>query len=86
MSEQLLKAQEFGAVAPAMRVMASEDAPARTILCEDAGSFEVAHPTYPGQKTSYMHHSVHLVEPMIGHEFKQNAWGIMGLACCKTSR
>jgi len=45
MPEQVLKALEPSAVVPAMLVMASEDAPNRTIICAGAGSFEVAHIT-----------------------------------------
>jgi len=45
MPEQVLKALEPEAVVPAMLVMASEDAPNRTIICAGAGSFEVAHIT-----------------------------------------
>jgi NAD(P)-dependent dehydrogenase (short-subunit alcohol dehydrogenase family) len=45
MPEQVLRALEPHAVVPAMLVMASEDAPNRTIICAGAGSFEVAHIT-----------------------------------------
>jgi len=45
MPEAVLKALEPQAVVPAMLVMASEEAPNRTILCAGAGSFEVAHIT-----------------------------------------
>lgn len=45
MPEAVLKALEPQAVVPAMLVMASEDAPNRTIMCAGAGSFEVAHIT-----------------------------------------
>jgi NAD(P)-dependent dehydrogenase (short-subunit alcohol dehydrogenase family) len=45
MPEQVLKALEPSAVVPAMLVMASEEAPNRTIICAGAGSFEVAHIT-----------------------------------------
>lgn len=45
MPEQVLKALEPSAVVPAMLVMASDDAPNRTIICAGAGSFEVAHIT-----------------------------------------
>jgi NAD(P)-dependent dehydrogenase (short-subunit alcohol dehydrogenase family) len=45
MPEAVLKALEPEAVVPAMLVMASEDAPNRTILCAGAGSFEAAHIT-----------------------------------------
>lgn len=45
MPEQVLKALEPHAVVPAMLVMASENAPNRTIICAGAGSFEVAHIT-----------------------------------------
>jgi NAD(P)-dependent dehydrogenase (short-subunit alcohol dehydrogenase family) len=42
MPEQVLKALEPSAVVPAMLVLASEDAPNRTILCAGAGGFEAA--------------------------------------------
>jgi NAD(P)-dependent dehydrogenase (short-subunit alcohol dehydrogenase family) len=45
MPEAVLKALEPQAVVPAMLIMASEDAPNRTIICAGAGSFEVAHIT-----------------------------------------
>ncbi|MGV0958506.1 MAG: SDR family NAD(P)-dependent oxidoreductase [Limnohabitans sp.] len=45
MPEAVLQALEPQAVVPAMLVMASEDAPNRTIICAGAGSFEVAHIT-----------------------------------------
>ena len=45
MPEAVLKALDPSAVVPAMLVMASEDAPNRTIICAGAGSFEVAHIT-----------------------------------------
>ena len=45
MPEAVLQALEPSAVVPAMLVMASEDAPNRTIICAGAGSFEVAHIT-----------------------------------------
>jgi len=45
MPDAVLKALEPQAVVPAMLVMASEDAPNRTIICAGAGSFEVAHIT-----------------------------------------
>ena len=45
MPEQVLKALDPSAVVPAMLVMASEEAPNRTIICAGAGSFEVAHIT-----------------------------------------
>jgi NAD(P)-dependent dehydrogenase (short-subunit alcohol dehydrogenase family) len=45
MPEAVLKALEPQAVVPAMLVMASDNAPNRTILCAGAGSFEVAHIT-----------------------------------------
>jgi NAD(P)-dependent dehydrogenase (short-subunit alcohol dehydrogenase family) len=45
MPEAVLKALEPQAVVPAMLVMASVDAPNRTIICAGAGSFEVAHIT-----------------------------------------
>ena len=45
MPQAVLDALEPKAVSPAMLVMASEDAPNRTILCAGAGSFEAAHIT-----------------------------------------
>jgi NAD(P)-dependent dehydrogenase (short-subunit alcohol dehydrogenase family) len=45
MPQAVLDALEPQAVVPAMLVMASEDAPNRTILCAGAGSFEAAHIT-----------------------------------------
>jgi NAD(P)-dependent dehydrogenase (short-subunit alcohol dehydrogenase family) len=45
MPEAVLQALDPSAVVPAMIVMASEDAPNRTIICAGAGSFEVAHIT-----------------------------------------
>ena len=45
MPQAVLDALEPSAVTPAMLVMASEDAPNRTILCAGAGSFEAAHIT-----------------------------------------
>jgi len=45
MPEEVLRALEPQAVVPAMLVMASEQAPNRTILCAGAGSFEAAHIT-----------------------------------------
>ena len=45
MPEAVLQALEPSAVVPAMLVMASDDAPNRTIICAGAGSFEVAHIT-----------------------------------------
>jgi NAD(P)-dependent dehydrogenase (short-subunit alcohol dehydrogenase family) len=45
MPQAVLDALQPQAVSPAMLVMASEDAPNRTILCAGAGSFEVAHIT-----------------------------------------
>ncbi len=45
MPEVVLKALEPSAVVPAMLVLASEDAPNRTILCAGAGGFEAAHIT-----------------------------------------
>ena len=45
MPQAVLDALEPRAVTPAMLVMASEDAPNRTILCAGAGSFEAAHIT-----------------------------------------
>jgi NAD(P)-dependent dehydrogenase (short-subunit alcohol dehydrogenase family) len=45
MPEAVLQALAPSAVVPAMLVMASDDAPNRTIICAGAGSFEVAHIT-----------------------------------------
>ena len=45
MPEAVLQALDPSAVVPAMLVMASDDAPNRTIICAGAGSFEVAHIT-----------------------------------------
>ncbi len=45
MPQAVLDALQPQAVTPAMLVMASEDAPTRTILCAGAGSFEAAHIT-----------------------------------------
>ena len=45
MPQAVLDALQPQAVSPAMLVMASEDAPNRTIICAGAGSFEVAHIT-----------------------------------------
>ena len=45
MPPEVLQALQPQAVVPAMLVMASEDAPNRTILCAGAGSFEAAHIT-----------------------------------------
>ena len=45
MPQAVLDALEPQAVSPAMLVMASEQAPNRTILCAGAGSFEAAHIT-----------------------------------------
>lgn len=45
MPEEVLRALEPQAVSPAMLVMASEQAPNRTILCAGAGTFEAAHIT-----------------------------------------
>ena len=45
MPEAVLQALDPSAVVPAMLVMASEEAPNRTIICAGAGSFEVAHIT-----------------------------------------
>ena len=45
MPPEVLNALQPQAVVPAMLVMASEDAPNRTILCAGAGSFEAAHIT-----------------------------------------
>ena len=43
--EALLRALQPGAVVPALLVLASADAPNRTILCAGAGTFEAAHIT-----------------------------------------
>ena len=45
MPQAVLDALQPQAVSPAMLVLASEDAPNRTILCAGAGSFEAAHIT-----------------------------------------
>ena len=45
MTEAVLDALKPEAVVPAMLVLASQDAPNRTILCAGAGSFEAAHIT-----------------------------------------
>jgi NAD(P)-dependent dehydrogenase (short-subunit alcohol dehydrogenase family) len=45
MPEEVLRALEPQAVSPAMLVLASEQAPNRTILCAGAGTFEAAHIT-----------------------------------------
>ena len=45
MTPEVLRALDPAAVVPAMLVLASEDAPTRTILCAGAGSFEAAHVT-----------------------------------------
>ena len=45
MPEAVLQALDPSAVVPAMLVMASKEAPNRTIICAGAGSFEVAHIT-----------------------------------------
>ena len=45
MSEAVLQALKPEAVVPAMLVLASTDAPNRTILCAGAGTFEAAHIT-----------------------------------------
>ena len=45
MSEAVLQALKPEAVVPAMLVLASTDAPTRTILCAGAGTFEAAHIT-----------------------------------------
>ncbi|WP_137896661.1 SDR family NAD(P)-dependent oxidoreductase [Ramlibacter sp. 2FC] len=45
MPDEVLRALRPEAVVPAMLVMASQDAPNRTILCAGAGSFEAAHVT-----------------------------------------
>ena len=45
MSQEVLDALKPEAVVPAMLVLASQDAPNRTILCAGAGTFEAAHIT-----------------------------------------
>ncbi len=45
MPEEVLKALSPAAVVPAMLVLASQDAPTRTVLCAGAGTFEAAHIT-----------------------------------------
>ena len=45
MSEEVLRALRPEAVVPAMLVLASADAPNRTVLCAGAGTFEAAHIT-----------------------------------------
>ncbi|MBX3653337.1 MAG: SDR family NAD(P)-dependent oxidoreductase [Ramlibacter sp.] len=45
MSEEVLRALDPAAVVPAMLVMASQEAPNRTVLCAGAGTFEAAHIT-----------------------------------------
>jgi hypothetical protein len=45
MPESVLQALKPEAVVPAMLVLASADAPNRTILCAGAGAFEAAHIT-----------------------------------------
>lgn len=45
MPEDVLRALRPEAVVPAMLVLASEDAPNRTVLCAGAGTFEAAHIT-----------------------------------------
>ena len=55
MPPEVLQALQPQAVVPAMLVMASEDAPNRTILCAGAGSFEAAHITL----TQGLHLGVH---------------------------
>ena len=45
MSQEVLQALKPEAVVPAMLVLASSDAPTRTILCAGAGTFEAAHIT-----------------------------------------
>ncbi len=45
MSQEVLQALKPEAVVPAMLVLASTDAPTRTILCAGAGTFEAAHVT-----------------------------------------
>ncbi|MDO8447774.1 SDR family NAD(P)-dependent oxidoreductase [Rhodoferax sp.] len=45
MPEAILEALKPEAVVPAMLVLASQDAPTRTILCAGAGTFEAAHIT-----------------------------------------
>ncbi len=48
MPEAVLQALKPEAVVPAMLVLASSDAPNRTILCAGAGTFEAAHVTLTG--------------------------------------
>ena len=43
LSREMAQALNPAAVVPAMLVMASQDAPTRTILCAGAGGFEAAH-------------------------------------------
>ena len=45
MPEDVLRALDPAAVVPAMLVMASDNAPNRTVLCAGAGTFEAAHIT-----------------------------------------
>ena len=45
MPQEVLQALQPQAVVPAMLVLASNDAPSRTILCAGAGTFEAAHIT-----------------------------------------
>jgi NAD(P)-dependent dehydrogenase (short-subunit alcohol dehydrogenase family) len=45
MPEEVLQALQPEAVVPAMLVLASQDAPTRTIVCAGAGTFEAAHIT-----------------------------------------
>ena len=45
MAPEVLAALDPAAVVPAMLVLASDDAPNRTVLCAGAGSFEAAHIT-----------------------------------------
>ena len=45
MPEEVLKALAPGAVVPAMLLLASNDAPTRTVLCAGAGTFETANIT-----------------------------------------
>ncbi len=59
MPPEVLNALQPQAVVPAMLVMASEDAPNRTILCAGAGSFEAAHITL----TQGLHLGLHADTP-----------------------
>jgi NAD(P)-dependent dehydrogenase (short-subunit alcohol dehydrogenase family) len=56
MPPEVLNALQPQAVVPAMLVMASEDAPNRTILCAGAGSFEAAHITLTQGLHLGLHH------------------------------